>query len=343
MEPRKWAPGNIHCASNSGVLGEGVWFPYIIMMRVITGTGEKTVDGRKIKYEIQSGFYRWELEHIATVWDVETSLSVEGGATASPNATLERAIDKLFVLLKEKGHLEPKQDSLQIEPPPLKEDPQLQPPSHSLAPTIDTPDPTIAVSKTAESLPDVLPESNNSLYTGIITNNRLVLATTIMIVIGLAIAANVPKSLCSGIITDTGLKLATTTIIIGVVVAVIIKSFCHKTEKPASPVKWQRSGSSSGSICLTDEPSAPMLNNIVGAHIHPDWYLFATQLGLSDAILRGIERNEADTKHCFVKAMEHWKASPPPDKPFTWETIVTTLESPYINNNELASKIRSFT
>ena len=294
-------------------------------MRFITD-GEKTVDGRKIKYEIKSGFYKWELEHKATVWDVETSLSAKGGAAASKDTTLGRAIDNLFVLLREKGHLEPTQESPKIEPPPLKEDPQLQPPSQSPAPTIDTPR-SIAVSKTIKSSQAAPTEPSNSLYSDVITdtaNNGLVLGT----------------------------------IVIGLVVAVIImKSFCRKTKKPTAKNAKQRSGSSSGSslvslpdlmtpdysdsICLTDEPSAPMLNNIVGARIHPDWYLFATQLGLSDATLRGIERNEGDTKHCFVKAMEHWKASPPPDKPFTWETIVTTLESPYINNTELASKIRS--
>lgn len=277
----------------------------IKIMRLVIDSGEKVVDGRTIKYEIKCGFYKWKLEYKATVWDIETNLSAKGGGTKDEHTTLDRAIKNLLNLLEKEGHLNPA-PLKQEPPPPLK-------PSSPVAaePQISvTPMTAVHVSEPAENTP----AASNALDPSSAQYTGLLMLTTTIIGLGLLIIV---------------------VFYVGKSYNVTGKLKKKRALKPLSTCTKQKS------INLHSEPDSPMLNDIVGSHIHPDWYIFATQLEVPYATIKGIKRDENDTKHCFVKIIDHWKSSPSSDKPYTWNTVVTVLESPYINNKKLANEVRS--
>ena len=73
------------------------------MPKVVIKEGHKDVQGRRIKYKIESGFSHGEIKHKATATDEETGLSAEGKRTKSKDSTRDNAIENLFEKLKDKG------------------------------------------------------------------------------------------------------------------------------------------------------------------------------------------------------------------------------------------------
>ena len=78
------------------------------------------------------------------------------------------------------------------------------------------------------------------------------------------------------------------------------------------------------------------LVNLVAARILCKWMYFGVQLDFSYEDLKTYPSD--DHEQCFIKLFSSWKSKGSP--PYTWETVVDVLESPGVNEKELAKSIR---
>ena len=87
-------------------------------------------------------------------------------------------------------------------------------------------------------------------------------------------------------------------------------------------------------------PTTPVtlknLLNFVAAKIPRKWMDFGIQLDIPYEELETYPRH--DCKECFNKVFSTWKRNGSP--PYTWETVIDVLESPSVNEKELAQSIR---
>ena len=80
--------------------------------------------------------------------------------------------------------------------------------------------------------------------------------------------------------------------------------------------------------------------NKLGSDVSPSWELFATELGMEPGNIERIKRKErGDDRLCFMRVLEEWRANPPPEYPFTMQSVVTILRKPPIRLNHLANQI----
>ena len=78
----------------------------------------------------------------------------------------------------------------------------------------------------------------------------------------------------------------------------------------------------------------------LGSDIYPKWEQFATVLGMEPGIIGDINIKErGDGERCLMRVLEKWRANPPPEYPFTMESVVTILRKQLISLNYLASQI----
>ena len=80
------------------------------------------------------------------------------------------------------------------------------------------------------------------------------------------------------------------------------------------------------------------LGNHVAAVIPDKWNKVAVQLELQRGEISTIERNKHDELDRFMAVMEVWENSL--RKPFTWDTLVAVLQSPFVSEAKLAAELQ---
>ena len=53
--------------------------------------------------------------------------------------------------------------------------------------------------------------------------------------------------------------------------------------------------------------------------------------------LNAIEKDNQDCVHCLMKVLHKWKKNT--DPPYTWATIIETLKSPLVNEENLVKEL----
>ena len=82
------------------------------------------------------------------------------------------------------------------------------------------------------------------------------------------------------------------------------------------------------------------MENVASA-IPDKWRMIGIGLDLPPARLNAIDTHRRGNPHdCFVDVFDHWMNQPTSQRPFCWNTIITVLQSPLINEVILARKLR---
>lgn len=94
---------------------------------------------------------------------------------------------------------------------------------------------------------------------------------------------------------------------------------------------------SSGQIVQEAPPDLPSLMNLVSTRT-TKWRQIGIELGLSTCELDAISLCGVQSLHrCFEHIFELWKRSA--TMPYTWDTIITALKNPQVNEQRLAIEI----
>ena len=80
-----------------------------------------------------------------------------------------------------------------------------------------------------------------------------------------------------------------------------------------------------------------VLANRVATIIPHQWRKVAVQLELSGGEIKAIQNDERDSFHQFMAVMYQWKQFL--SIPFTWDTLVTALRSPSVNEIRLSNEL----
>ena len=86
------------------------------------------------------------------------------------------------------------------------------------------------------------------------------------------------------------------------------------------------------------EPVLPDLLNKVAIKIPDKWKSIGIALNIDLAFIRLVEGNQTTSQERYIEIFDKWKKSL--SKPYTWLTIIDALESPSVNENRLAQKLR---
>ena len=96
---------------------------------------------------------------------------------------------------------------------------------------------------------------------------------------------------------------------------------------------------------MTDKPAAysqapkiPKLMSLVAKKIPTKWYDIGMQLEIDVPTLEAFEQQTSDQKRLYSKVFDQWKREQ--KVPFTWETIIDTLEE--ADENSTAAGIREW-
>ena len=93
---------------------------------------------------------------------------------------------------------------------------------------------------------------------------------------------------------------------------------------------------------LDSEPELPDLMNEVAAKIPGKWRDVGQQLGVDHDVLDGIATiSLGDTNLCYSNVFTRWKNQNSTTHPYTWSTIVHTLQTPAVGEGRLADKIKN--
>ena len=80
-----------------------------------------------------------------------------------------------------------------------------------------------------------------------------------------------------------------------------------------------------------------VLANRVAAVIPHQWKKVAIQLELTQGDIKTIQKDEDESFDQFMAVMYQWEKSL--RRPFTWTTLVTALQSPSVNETQLANEL----
>ena len=82
--------------------------------------------------------------------------------------------------------------------------------------------------------------------------------------------------------------------------------------------------------------------NEVAAEIPEKWRDMGLQLGVKQSVLGGIATiSMGDTNLCYSNVFTRWKKQNSTTHPYTWSTIVYTLQAPAVGEERLANKIKT--
>ena len=91
---------------------------------------------------------------------------------------------------------------------------------------------------------------------------------------------------------------------------------------------------------LTSEPELSDLMNEVASKVYAKWKEISIQLGLTlNDQKYFMELTLGDPKQCFTFVFTVWKSRA--TKPYTWSTVIQTLESPAVDEMRLAQELRT--
>ena len=85
-------------------------------------------------------------------------------------------------------------------------------------------------------------------------------------------------------------------------------------------------------------PSIPKLMSLVAKKIPTKWYNIGIQLEIEIPTLEAFEQQTSDQQRLFSKVFAQWRKEE--KVPFTWETIISTLEE--VDENSTAAGIREW-
>ena len=74
--------------------------------------------------------------------------------------------------------------------------------------------------------------------------------------------------------------------------------------------------------------------------IRNKWYDIGLSLQVRRNVLNDLKQSEDDDETKLKKVMNIWEETK--SSPDTWETMITAVESPVINNKEIADRIRQY-
>lgn len=86
------------------------------------------------------------------------------------------------------------------------------------------------------------------------------------------------------------------------------------------------------------EPVLPDLLNKVASEIPNKWKLVGIALNIDLPFIRSVEESQTTSQERYIEIFDKWKKSL--SKPYTWLTIIDALESPSVDENRLAQKLR---
>ena len=76
------------------------------------------------------------------------------------------------------------------------------------------------------------------------------------------------------------------------------------------------------------------------ANISAEWHLIGMCLNVPYNDLEGIQQNPISDIEKLSAVINRWKESQ--TSPFTWETVITAMESPIVNNLRKSNEIRDY-
>ena len=90
---------------------------------------------------------------------------------------------------------------------------------------------------------------------------------------------------------------------------------------------------------LDSEPELADLMNEVAAAIPVRWRDIGLQLGLKKSVLDGL--GQVDTNHYYSNVFELWRNQNSAQYPYTWQTLLHTLNTPAVGERKLENDIRN--
>ena len=85
-------------------------------------------------------------------------------------------------------------------------------------------------------------------------------------------------------------------------------------------------------------PTIPKLMSLVAKKIPTKWYEIGMQLEIKVPTLEGFEQHTTNQVRLYSKVFDQWEKEQ--KVPFTWETIISTLEE--VDENSTAADIREW-
>ena len=85
-------------------------------------------------------------------------------------------------------------------------------------------------------------------------------------------------------------------------------------------------------------PSIPKLMSLVAKKIPTKWYDIGMQLEIEIPTLEAFEQQTSDQQRLFSKVFAQWKKEE--KVPFTWETIISTLEE--LDEKKTATELKEW-
>ena len=92
------------------------------------------------------------------------------------------------------------------------------------------------------------------------------------------------------------------------------------------------------SVVYSRAPTMPKLISLVAKKIPTKWYEIGMQLEIDIPTLERFEQQTSDQVRLYSKVFDQWKREQ--KVPFTWETIISTLEE--ADENSTATDIREW-
>ena len=68
------------------------------------------------------------------------------------------------------------------------------------------------------------------------------------------------------------------------------------------------------------------------------WYEIGLSLGVHLSVLDNLKRSQGCSYYKLKKVIQNWKDTKP--SPITWETVISAIESPFVNSKKIANGIR---
>ena len=91
------------------------------------------------------------------------------------------------------------------------------------------------------------------------------------------------------------------------------------------------------SLCSTAPRMIDFLND-VATNITHKWFKFGIHLNIPLNLLRSLEMRNSDPMLCLAEVFSIWKRGMYEE--FSWATIIAVLQSPAIDESEIAAKLR---
>lgn len=88
---------------------------------------------------------------------------------------------------------------------------------------------------------------------------------------------------------------------------------------------------------LKQTPDSYTLNHLL-MDIDYEWYNIGLCLRVDRTFLKSLKDLQICKYSKLKKVIESWKDTKP--SPVTWETVIDAIESPFVNNKEIANRIR---